>query len=34
MELAVFRFEVLDPSQPVHLPLKFSRWGLALFRGS
>ena len=34
MEVAVFRFEVLDPSQHVHLPLKFSRWGLALFRGS
>jgi 5-hydroxyisourate hydrolase len=34
MELAVFRFEVLDPAQHVHLPLKFTRWGLALFRGS
>jgi 5-hydroxyisourate hydrolase len=34
MEVAVFRFEVLDPTQHVHLPLKFTRWGLALFRGS
>jgi 5-hydroxyisourate hydrolase len=34
MEVAVFRFEVLDPLHHVHLPLKFTRWGLALFRGS
>jgi 5-hydroxyisourate hydrolase len=34
MEVAILRFEVLDPAQHVHLPLKFSRWGLALFRGS
>jgi len=34
MEVAVFRFEVLDPAHHVHLPLKFTRWGLALFRGS
>jgi 5-hydroxyisourate hydrolase len=34
MEVAVLRFEVLDPTQHVHLPLKFTRWGLALFRGS
>jgi len=34
MEVAVLRFEVLDPAQHVHLPLKFTRWGLALFRGS
>jgi 5-hydroxyisourate hydrolase len=34
MEVAVFRFEVLDPSRHVHLPLKFTRWGLSLFRGS
>jgi 5-hydroxyisourate hydrolase len=34
MEVAVLRFEVLDPSEHVHLPLKFTRWGLALFRGS
>ena len=34
MEVAVLRFELLDPAQHVHLPLKFTRWGLALFRGS
>jgi 5-hydroxyisourate hydrolase len=34
MELVVFRFEVLDAAHHVHLPLKFTRWGLALFRGS
>jgi 5-hydroxyisourate hydrolase len=34
MKVAVFRFEVLDPAHHVHLPLKFTRWGLALFRGS
>lgn len=33
MEVAVLRFEVLDPAEHVHLPLKFTRWGLALFRG-
>jgi 5-hydroxyisourate hydrolase len=34
MEVAILRFEVLDPAEHVHLPLKFTRWGLALFRGS
>jgi 5-hydroxyisourate hydrolase len=34
MEVAVLRFEVLDPATHLHLPLKFTRWGLALFRGS
>ena len=34
LEVAVLRFEVLDPAEHVHLPLKFTRWGLALFRGS
>ena len=34
MDMAVMRFEVLDPAEHVHLPLKFTRWGLALFRGS
>lgn len=33
MEVAVLRFEVLDPAEHVHLPLKFTAWGLALFRG-
>jgi 5-hydroxyisourate hydrolase-like protein (transthyretin family) len=34
MDMAVMRFEVLDPAEHVHLPPKFTRWGLALFRGS
>lgn len=34
MDVAVMRFEVLDPAEHVHLPLKFTRWGLALFRGA
>lgn len=34
LEVAVLRFEVLDPTEHVHLPLKFTRWGVALFRGS
>lgn len=34
IETLVFRFEVLDPAEHLHLPLKFTRWGLALFRGS
>lgn len=33
-EVAVFRFEVLDVEQHYHLPLKFTAWGLALFRGA
>ncbi len=33
MEVALLRFEVLDPDEHVHLPLKFTPWGLALFRG-
>lgn len=28
-----FRFVIEDPGPHVHLPLKFSPWGLALFRG-
>lgn len=34
LEVAVLRFEVLDPAEHVHLPLKFTRWGLALFKGT
>ena len=34
MEVAVFRFEVSDLQAHIHLPLKFTRWGFALFRGS
>lgn len=34
MEVAVFRFEVAHLQEHIHLPLKFTRWGFALFRGS
>ena len=34
LEVAVFRLTVLDPQQHYHLPLKFTAWGYALFRGS
>lgn len=34
MEVAVFRFEVGNLQEHIHLPLKFTRWGFALFRGS
>jgi 5-hydroxyisourate hydrolase len=33
-EVVVFRFEVLDPAQHYHLPLKFTPWGFSLFRGA
>lgn len=29
-----FRFHVRDVAQHIHLPLKFTAWGSALFRGS
>jgi 5-hydroxyisourate hydrolase len=28
-----FRFVITDEAEHIHLPLKFSPWGLALFRG-
>lgn len=34
MEVAVFRFNLLDLDAHVHLPVKFTAWGLAVFRGS
>lgn len=34
MEVAVFRFQVHELQQHYHLPLKFTSWGFALFRGS
>jgi 5-hydroxyisourate hydrolase len=34
LEVAVFRLTVLDPREHYHLPLKFTAWGYALFRGS
>jgi 5-hydroxyisourate hydrolase len=33
-EVAVFRFEVLDVNEHYHLPIKFTPWGFALFRGA
>ncbi len=32
-EVAVFRFELSDLAQHYHLPMKFTPWGLTLFRG-
>ena len=34
LEVLPFRFQLRDASQHVHLPLKFTAWGCALFRGS
>ena len=34
LEVLPFRFELRDVSQHIHLPLKFTAWGCALFRGS
>lgn len=33
-EVAAFRFEVLSLSEHYHLPIKFTPWGFALFRGA
>ncbi len=33
LDILDFRFVIEDPGPHVHLPLKFSPWGLALFRG-
>lgn len=33
-ELGVFRFEITDLAQHYHLPIKFTQWGFALFRGA
>jgi 5-hydroxyisourate hydrolase len=34
LDVLPFRFWVRDLSQHLHLPLKFTAWGCALFRGS
>ena len=34
LEVLPFRFQVRDVTQHVHLPLKFTAWGCAVFRGS
>ena len=34
LDVLPFRFRVGDVSEHVHLPLKFTAWGCALFRGS
>ena len=34
LEVLPFRFQLRDVAQHVHLPLKFTAWGCALFRGS
>ena len=33
-EIAVFRFNVVNLQEHYHLPLKFTAWGFALFRGA
>lgn len=33
-EVAAFRFEVLNLTEHYHLPIKFTPWGFALFRGA
>ena len=33
-KVAVFRFTVGDLQEHYHLPLKFTAWGFALFRGA
>jgi 5-hydroxyisourate hydrolase len=34
LDVLPFRFQVVDAAQHIHLPLKFTAWGCALFRGS
>ena len=34
LDVLPFRFHMADATQHVHLPLKFTAWGCALFRGS
>jgi 5-hydroxyisourate hydrolase len=34
LDVLPFRFRVVDTTQHVHLPLKFTAWGVSLFRGS
>lgn len=34
LDVLPFRFQVSDVAQHIHLPLKFTAWGCALFRGS
>lgn len=34
LDVLPFRFRVSDVAQHIHLPLKFTAWGCALFRGS
>jgi 5-hydroxyisourate hydrolase len=34
LDVLPFRFQLRDAAQHVHLPLKFTAWGCAIFRGS
>ncbi len=34
LDVLPFRFQVRDVAQHIHLPLKFTAWGCALFRGT
>jgi 5-hydroxyisourate hydrolase len=33
LDLVPFRFNIADPAQHYHLPLKITPWGFSLFRG-
>ena len=34
LDVLPFRFRIDDPAPHVHLPLKFTAWGCAIFRGA
>ena len=34
LDLVPFRFNIADPSQHYHLPLKITPWGFSLYRGA
>jgi 5-hydroxyisourate hydrolase len=34
LDLVPFRFQVADPEQHYHLPMKMSPWGFSVYRGS
>ena len=34
LDLVPFRFNIADPEQHYHLPLKITPWGFSLFRGA
>jgi len=34
LDVVLFRFNIADPAQHYHLPMKLTPWGFSLFRGS